>query len=301
MNQYHIPVLLNELIDGLTPKPDGIYVDATYGGGGHSQALLSRLSSKGKIYAFDIDNDVTKNSIDDERITYIRGNFRYVKRFLRFHNVSKIDGLFADLGVSSYQIDTLERGFSTRFHGALDMRMNQESEVSAKEVLHTYSSDKLCFLFKNYGEMQRPKDIAQAICSYRINYPLETTEDFKTAIQKFAPRGKENQFFAQAFQSIRIEVNQELESLKELLMQSPELLLPGGKLAIISYHSLEDRLVKNFIGKGNLEGIDTKDFYGNKISYFTPMHKKPIYASEQEIQTNKRSRSAKLRIGILHI
>ena len=300
MKQYHIPVLLDELIEGMTPEPDGIYVDATYGGGGHCKALLARLSGRGKIYAFDIDNDISKNIIDDERITYIRGNFRYMKRFLKLHNISKVNGIFADLGVSSYQIDTLERGFSTRFYGKLDMRMNQESEISAKEILHTYSFDKLYFLFQNYGEMQRSKEIAQAICSYRINYPLETTEDFKNAIQKFAPRGRENQFFAQAFQSIRIEVNQELESLKELLLQSPELLLADGKLAIISYHSLEDRLMKNFIGKGNLEGVDKKDFYGNKITHFIPLHKKPIYASEQEILKNNRSRSAKLRIGILH-
>jgi 16S rRNA (cytosine1402-N4)-methyltransferase len=293
---YHIPVLLNESIAGLNIRPDGIYIDATYGSGAHSQAILSKLGS-GMLFAFDRDKDAEANVVADPHLTFIRQDFRFLRNFLSFHGVKSIDGLLADLGISSHQIDDASRGFSTRFDGPLDMRMDQAQDLDAGTFLNNVPFEKLTGILKENGELENARQVAEAIVRARSSNPIDTTEEFRNIILKYAPRGKENQFLARVFQAIRIEVNDELESLKELLQQSCELLNPGGRLAIIAYHSLEDRLVKNFFKTGNFEGIPVKDFFGRQVTPLKPVTRKAIQPSEGETASNPRSRSAKLRIA----
>jgi 16S rRNA (cytosine1402-N4)-methyltransferase len=294
--KYHNPVLLKESVDGLAIKPDGVYVDVTFGGGGHSAEILKRLNDNGKLYAFDTDVEAQDNKITDNRLVLIPENFRYIKRFLRFHGIKKVDGILADLGVSSHQFDSAERGFSTRFDAKLDMRMNQESSLSAYEVLNTYEERALASVLYQYGELRTSKALASCIVKSRQEKLLETTFDLRAAIKKFLPSGRENKILAQVFQAIRIEVNQELEVLKEFLMQVPDLLVVNGRLSVISYHSLEDRLVKRFIRNGLFEGEPERDMFGN---FEVPLKKvgKLIIPNREEIKINNRARSAKLRIA----
>lgn len=296
--EYHNPVLLKESIDGLNIKPDGIYVDVTFGGGGHSKEILSRLNEKGKLFAFDQDEDAKRNIIDDERFTLIPQNFRFIKRYLRFYGVKKVDGVLADLGVSSHQFDEADRGFSTRFDADLDMRMNQAGELSAFQVVNFYDEEKLSNVLFQYGELRNARAIAKKIVETRSEKKIKTSFDLKEVLSEFVPKAIEHKILAQIFQAIRIEVNQEIEALKEFLLQIPEILNEDGRLSVISYHSLEDRLVKRFIRSGLFEGEPEKDFYGN-IS--VPMKKvgKMIVPSFQEIKENSRARSAKLRIATL--
>ena len=295
---YHEPVLLKESVDGLNIVSDGIYVDATFGGGGHSGELLKRLGANGKIFAFDRDADAENNAIKDQRVMLIKHNFRYTKKFLRYYDALPINGIIADLGISSHQFDVAERGFSTRFEADLDMRMSRETELTAAQVVNTYDEDRLVQLFSEYGEVRNSKTLAKTIATARKLKPINTILEFKSAINVCADRGMENQYFARVFQALRIEVNDELGALKELLMQCPELVLKGGRMVIISYHSLEDRLVKNFISKGKFEGEVEKDLYGNSAGVpFKAINKKPLLPSEEELRINPRSRSAKLRIA----
>lgn len=295
--EYHNPVLLKETVDGLAIKPDGVYVDVTFGGGGHSKEILKRLGENGKLFGFDQDPDAQKNAFDDDRFVLIPENFRYIKRFLRFYGVQKVDGVLADLGVSSHQFDEADRGFSTRFDGVLDMRMNQQDEISAYKVVNTYEEEALGNVLFNYGELRNARALAKAIVSARMEKPVKTTEDLKVVLKQFLPKAKEHKIFAQIFQAIRIEVNQEIEVLKEFLEQIPELLNDGGRLSVISYHSLEDRLVKRFIRNGMFDGEPEKDFYGN-VS--VPLKKvgKMIVPTAEEIKLNNRARSAKLRVAV---
>ncbi len=292
---YHSPVMLEAAIDGLSMVSGGTYVDATYGGGSHSAAILQRLGN-GKLIAFDQDEDARRNIGDDPRLTFFEHNFRYIKNILKFHGHLPVDGILADLGVSSYQFDQASRGFSTRSDGPLDMRMNRQAAVSAKDILNSYDDKQLAGLFYTYGELKNSRRIAAAIINYRRERPLETTAELAGLLEKMAPRGKENKFLAQVFQALRIEVNQELDSLKELLIQSTEVLKTGGRLVVISYHSLEDRLVKNFIKTGNFSGNPEKDFFGNLIRPLEPVGKMQT-AGKEEIVQNPRARSAKLRIA----
>ena len=297
---YHNPVLLTECIDALDIKPGGIYVDVTFGGGGHSRAILERLgAAPGKLLAFDQDADARANAdaINDPRLTFIPANFRNLKRFLRLYGVKQVDGILADLGISSHQIDTPERGFATRFDADLDMRMDQQAAVSAKQILNSGTEQELHRILGMYGEITNARTVAMAIVSARANRPLQTINDLKTALQRFAPRGKENKFFAQVFQAIRIEVNEELTILKEFLAQMPEVLKPGGRLVVMSYHSLEDRLVKNYMNKGKFHGEVDKDLYGNELKPLQAITRKPIEASDEEVSRNPRARSAKLRVA----
>lgn len=297
---YHNPVLLTECIDALDIKPGGIYVDVTFGGGGHSRAILERLgAAPGKLLAFDQDADARANAdaINDPRLTFIPANFRNLKRFLRLYGVKQVDGILADLGISSHQIDTPERGFATRFDADLDMRMDQQAAVSAKQILNSGTEQELHRILGMYGEITNARTVAMAIVSARANRPLQTINDLKTALQRFAPRGKENKFFAQVFQAIRIEVNEELTILKEFLAQTPEVLKPGGRLVVMSYHSLEDRLVKNYMNKGKFHGEVDKDLYGNELKPLQAITRKPIEASDEEVSRNPRARSAKLRVA----
>ena len=293
---YHSPVLLHESVDGLAIQEDGVYVDVTFGGGGHSKEILKRLGAKGKLIAFDQDEDALANSIEDDRLQLINENFRYLKRFLKFYGILEVDGILADFGVSSHQFDIADRGFSTRFDARLDMRMDQRSATSALDLLNTCTESKLIQIFQEYGELRSAKGMANAILSQRSQKEIVTTSDLKKAIAKFLPRGKENRILAQVFQALRIEVNEELEVLKEFLLQVPEVLKPKGRLSLISYHSLEDRLVKRFIRDGKFQGQAEKDFYGNvKV----PLKKVGglIVPSAEEIAQNNRARSAKLRIA----
>ena len=297
---YHNPVLLTECIDALDIKPGGIYVDVTFGGGGHSRAILERFGAgPGKLLAFDQDADARANAdaVNDPRLTFIPANFRNLKRFLRLYGVKQVDGILADLGISSHQIDTPERGFATRFDADLDMRMDQQAAVSAKQVLNSGTEQELHRILGMYGEITNARTVAMAIVSARANRPLQTINDLKTALQRFAPRGKENKFFAQVFQAIRIEVNEELTILKEFLAQMPEVLKPGGRLVVMSYHSLEDRLVKNYMNKGKFHGEVDKDLYGNELKPLQAITRKPIEASDEEVSRNPRARSAKLRVA----
>ena len=296
MSEYHDPVLLNECLDGLNLNPKGVYVDVTFGGGGHSRAIVSKLE-EGHLYAFDQDDDALKNEIDDNRFTLINANFRYLKNSLRMYGVKEIDGLLADLGVSSHQFDVADRGFSIRFEADLDMRMDQSSDLNAYKVINGYEQDELRNILKLYGELKRPGTIARVICEAKENKPIETVNELKDLLRSFAPKMQENKFFAQVFQAIRIEVNDELNVLREMLSQAQEILKPGGRLVVISYHSLEDRLVKNLIQKGNFEGELQQDFYGNKLLSFKKVSRKPILPTEEEIQRNNRARSAKLRVA----
>lgn len=294
---YHIPALLAETIDGLNIKPDGVYVDVTFGGGGHSKAILEKLGEKGKLIAFDQDEDALQNRIEDERFIFVRSNFRYLTNFLKYHNVEKVDGILADLGVSFHHFDESERGFSFRFDGALDMRMNTQSAKTAATILNTYSEEKLADVFYLYGELHNSRKIASAVVRTRNNGSIETTPEFVEILKPFFFREKEKKDMARVFQALRIEVNNEMRVLEELLKQTNEVLNISGRLVVLTYHSLEDRLVKNFIKSGNFEGKLEKDFYGNLISPFKAVNNKVIVASEEEVQRNPRSRSAKLRIA----
>ncbi len=295
--EYHNPVLLHESIDGLGIKPNGIYVDVTFGGGGHSKEILKRLGSDGKLFGFDQDVDAQANSLGDERFVLIPENFRYIKRFLRFYGVKKVDGILADLGVSSHQFDEAERGFSTRFNADLDMRMNQNDSLSALRIVNKYPEEKLSSVLFNYGELRNAKALAKQIVSFREDQKIKTSFELKECLQQFLPKAKEHKILAQIFQAIRIEVNQEIEVLEEFLMQVPDLLNDDGRLSVISYHSLEDRLVKRFIRNGLFKGEPEKDFYGN---FSVPLKKvgKMIIPNQKEIKQNNRARSAKLRIAV---
>ena len=294
--EYHNPVLLKETVDGLNIKPDGIYVDVTFGGGGHSQEILSRLGPNGKLFAFDQDEDALENALPDERFELINENFRFIKRFLRFHNVREVDGILADLGVSSHQFDVAERGFSTRFDAELDMRMSQKNDLSAFKVVNEYDEANLRRVFFDYGELKNAPAIARTILEYRENEEIRNTEQLKHVLGRFLPAHKSHKILAQMYQAIRIEVNQEMDVLKEFLEQSLEILKPEGRLSVISYHSLEDRLVKRFIKNGMFEGEPERDFFGNFSVPFKTIGKL-IVPSADEIYRNNRARSAKLRIA----
>ncbi|MFY0714510.1 16S rRNA (cytosine(1402)-N(4))-methyltransferase RsmH [Seonamhaeicola sp. NFXS20] len=294
--EYHNPVLLKETVDGLKVVPNGVYVDVTFGGGGHSKEILKRLGENGKLFAFDQDEDALENAIDDPRFTLINENFRYVKRFLRLHGVRQVNGVLADFGVSSHQFDVPERGFSTRFEANLDMRMNQQNKLSAFHVVNEYEEEQLRQVFAQYGELRPAPAMARLIVEYRKKEPIVTSEQLKMVLRKFLPPRHENKVLAQIYQAIRIEVNQEIEVLKEFLLQTPEILVKGGRLSFISYHSLEDRLVKRFIRNGLFEGEPERDVFGN---FEVPFKKvgKLIVPSQEEIKMNNRARSAKLRIA----
>jgi 16S rRNA (cytosine1402-N4)-methyltransferase len=297
--KYHNPVLLKESIDALSIREDGVYVDVTFGGGGHSREILKRLGSEGRLFAFDQDPDALGNLIDDERFVLIPENFRFISRFLRFHRIRKVDGVLADLGVSSHQFDEAERGFSTRFDGDLDMRMNQKSKVSAKEIINKYTEEKLAEILFLYGELRNSRNIAKTIVEEREKEKIETSFQLKKILKRYLPNAKEHKILAQIFQAIRIEVNEELDVLKEFLQQMPALLKEDGRLSVISYHSLEDRLVKRFIRTGLFVGELEKDAFGRSNE---PMQKvgKLIVPNIAEIKLNNRSRSAKLRIATLN-
>ena len=294
--EYHNPVLLKESVDGLDIKPDGIYVDVTFGGGGHSREILSRLGPNGRLYAFDQDEDALANSIDDERFVLINENFRFIKRFLRFHNVKNVDGILADLGVSSHQFDVAERGFSTRFEGKLDMRMSQKQDLNAYKVVNDYDEINLRRVFLDYGELKNAPVIARVIIEAREYEPIKNTEQLKVVLGRFLQAHKSHKILAQMYQAIRIEVNQEMEVLKDFLEQSLEILKPGGRLSVISYHSLEDRLVKRIMKNGIFEGEPERDFFGNFSVPFNLIGKL-IVPDFNEIKSNNRARSAKLRIA----
>lgn len=294
--QYHIPVMLDECMEGLDIKPDGVYIDLTFGGGGHSKAIIQRLSEKGSLYAFDQDSDAIKNALDDERFTMIEDNFSNLTNQLKLYRVTQVDGILADLGISSYQIDCAERGFSTRFDAELDLRMNRKQILTAKDVVNTYSYEQLKRIFSDFGELSNAHQIAKKIESLQIE-GISTTTQLKEILQPLAQRGKENKFFAQVFQALRIEVNGEIDVLQKMLEQTPPLLKKGGRLVVMSYHSLEDRLVKNYMKAGNCEGKVEKDFFGNVLNDLGLVNRKPITASQEELERNPRSRSAKLRIA----
>ena len=293
---YHIPVLLNESIEGLNIQKNGDYVDVTFGGGGHSRVILSHLD-KGRLFGFDQDEDAANNAFDDPRFFFIRHNFKYIRNFLRYHEVEKVDGILADLGVSSHDFDVAERGFSFRFDGDLDMRMNRDAKMTAADIVNHYEEEKLIRLFREYGELKNAYRLTKEIIASRQQKPIKTIADFKEAIQACIPKRLEAKYLAKVFQALRIETNQELEVLREFLEQSVELLNPGGRLVVITYHSLEDRLVKNFIKSGNFEGKLEKDFYGNISSSLNVVNRKIIIPTDEEIERNPRARSAKLRIA----
>ncbi len=295
---YHNPVLLSECIDGLNINPDGIYVDVTFGGGGHSRAILEKLKG-GHLYAFDQDADAAKNAFDDERFTFIPQNFRYMKNFVQLYANAKVDGILADLGVSSYQFDTPEKGFSTRFEGRLDMRMNQNDSVDAANIVNTYEVEALASVFSRYGELKNAMAIARDIELARDMQLIETTTDLKNAVASHLPKGQENKVLAQIFQALRIEVNKEMEVLEAFLSQCADVLKTGGRLVVMSYHSLEDRLVKNFMRSGKADGEVEQDFFGNRHTPYRLITHKPIVPSDEEIARNSRARSAKLRIAEL--
>ena len=295
---YHNPVLLKECIKGLNIKPDGVYVDVTFGGGGHSKVILELLNEKGRLYAFDQDVDAQKNALNDERFVLIPQNFKFLKRHLKFNGVKKVDGILADLGVSSHQFDVAERGFSTRFEGRLDMRMNTSESLSAYEIINNYSEEQISSLLFQYGELNNARAMAKKIAEARKEQKIDTSIQLKQVLLSFLPQGREHKVIAQVFQAIRIEVNKEIEALKDFLIQVPEVLNKDGRLCVISYHSLEDRLVKRFIRDGLFEGQPEKDFYGN---FSVPLKKagSMITPSKEEIRINNRARSAKLRIATL--
>ena len=298
-NTYHTSVLLHECIDGLHIDPAGTYVDVTFGGGGHSKAILAKLGPEGRLFSFDQDPDAWEQAekIDDERLTLITANFRYLEKYLRLHRVKQVDGILADFGVSSFQLDAPERGFSIRFDGPLDMRMGPSASMTAAELLNSYSADELQRILGMYGEVKNARTLAQAIIQARTQKALETTQEFKEILNKLAPKHREFKYFAQVFQAIRIEVNQELAVIEEFLEQAPAVLKPEGRLVIMSFHSLEDRLVKNFIKAGNVQGKEDKDLFGVVHRPLESVIRKPITASEEELKLNPRSRSAKLRIA----
>ncbi|MCK0189480.1 16S rRNA (cytosine(1402)-N(4))-methyltransferase RsmH [Arenibacter sp. F20364] len=293
---YHNPVLLTESVEGLNIKPDGVYVDVTFGGGGHSREILKRLGENGRLLAFDQDEDALPNAIDDGRFQLINENFRYIKQFLKFYGIRKVDGILADFGVSSHQFDQAERGFSTRFDADLDMRMSKKNQISAFDVVNVYDYDELRRVLFQYGDLRNANAMAKTIVEQRENAPIKTTDQLKEVLAQYLPKHREHKILAQIYQAIRIEVNQEIQVIKEFLLQVPELLNDGGRLSVISYHSLEDRLVKRFIRAGQFEGEPEKDFYGN---IEVPMKKVGglVVPSKEEIKLNNRARSAKLRIA----
>ncbi|MFT6814406.1 MAG: 16S rRNA (cytosine1402-N4)-methyltransferase [Sphingobacteriales bacterium] len=289
--------MLTECIEGLDIKPNGTYVDVTFGGGGHSQEILNALNEKGKLFGFDQDAEAVENALEDNRFKLVEGNFRHLKRYLKFYKGTPVDGILADLGVSSHQFDEGVRGFSTRFDGRLDMRMNQDSALSAFDVVNTYAERELMLILRLYGEVPRPHLVAKAIVNARLGKEIETTEELKSHLLSLAPKFKENKFFAMVFQAIRIEVNDELTALKEMLLQAIEILKPGGRLVVMSYHSLEDRLVKNLFNKGKFDGEIEKDFFGNHLNALKVITRKPVSPTDEECERNNRARSAKLRIA----
>lgn len=294
--EYHNPVLLKETVDGLNIKPNGVYVDVTFGGGGHSKEILSRLNANGKLFGFDQDEDAWENALPDERFTLIQENFRYIKRFLRFHGIKEVDGILADLGVSSHQFDVPERGFSTRFDADLDMRMSKKNDLDAHKIINEYDDVNLKRVFLDYGELKIAPALARTIIEAREIKSIDTTDELKLVLQRFLPEQFKNKVLAQIYQAIRIEVNQEMDVLKEFLEQSLDILKPEGRLSVISYHSLEDRLVKRFMKNGMFEGEPEKDFFGN-FSVPFKLIGKLIVPTEEEIKINNRARSAKLRIA----
>ena len=294
---YHIPALLNESIDGLDIRPSGLYVDVTFGGGGHSREILRRLNQDGQLVAFDQDEDAVRNAIDDPRFLFVRSNFRFLKNFLRYHGIEEVDGILADLGVSSHHFDDAGRGFSFRFAGDLDMRMNRGAQKSAADILNEYPEEKIREVFAKYGELKNAHRIAASVVAYRQTRRFSTTDDLLAVLEPFAFKDREKKILAQAFQALRIEVNGEMEALTEMLSQALEVLKPGGRLSVISYHSLEDRLVKNFFKTGNFAGEIIKDFYGNWQTPFELVNRKVIVPVMEEQEENPRSRSAKLRIA----
>ena len=294
---YHIPALLVESVEGLQIAPSGIYLDVTFGGGGHSREMLKRLGPEGRLIAFDQDEDAVKNAFDDPRFMLVRSNFRYLKNFLRYYGIDEVDGVMADLGVSSHHFDDSSRGFSFRFQGDLDMRMNRMAGMSAADILNNYTAEPLADIFYHFGELRSARAIASAIAVYRTTRRIITTGQLLDILQPFTGRDKEKKVLAQAFQALRIEVNGEMDALREMLLRSLEMLKPGGRISVISYHSLEDRLVKNFFRSGNFEGEVIKDFYGNVETPFELVNRKVIVPSEEEQRVNPRSRSAKLRIA----
>ena len=297
MTDYHIPALLEESIDGLNITPDGTYVDVTFGGGGHSKEILSRLGERGRLFGFDQDVEAYENILNDDRFVFVRSNFRYLNNFLQYYQVERIDGVLADLGVSSHHFDDEERGFSFRYDSELDMRMNQSAKQTAADILNNYEENELSNLFYRYGELRMARKIASSIVFARQKQPLTTVNDFLEILDRFTQRDKEKKVLAQAFQALRIEVNQELDALSEMLQQSVECLIPGGRISVISYHSLEDRIVKNFFRSGNIEGKIKKDFYGNPLTSLKIINRKVIVPTEEEQRLNPRSRSAKLRVA----
>lgn len=294
--EYHRPVMLRECLEFLNINPEGIYVDATFGGGGHAKAILQQLTT-GKLIAFDQDEDAKREAekINSRSFTFCQANFSYLKRYLKLNGVKQVHGVLADLGISSHQIDAPERGFSTRFSGPLDMRMDQTKSITAAEIVRTYSEAQLHKLFGMYGELKNAKTVARLIAQHRVTKPILTTDDLKNVLQQVAPRGKENKYFAQVFQALRMEVNEEMHVLENFLHQCSEVIVKDGRLVIMSYHSLEDRMVKNFINKGKVFGEVDKDIYGNELKPFEAITRKPVEASEEEIEINRRARSAKLR------
>jgi len=295
---YHTSIMLEECIEGLNIKEDGVYVDLTFGGGGHSKAILEKLN-KGHLYAFDQDEDAQENAkdIDSRSFTLVQANFRYLKKYLKFYGVKKVDGILADLGVSSHQINEATRGFSTRFEGPLDMRMDQTLQKTAADVLNEYEEGELQRILGMYGEVRNAKTLASEMVRRRVSKSFETINDLKEILGKYAPRGRENKYYAQVFQAIRIEVNEELKVLEEMLEQANDVLNKDGRLVVMSFHSLEDRIAKNYINKGNFHGEAEKDFYGNLLRPFQPVNRKPTIAKEEEIKSNNRARSAKLRVA----
>ena len=294
---YHVPVLLNESIDGLAIKPDGIYVDVTFGGGGHSKEILRRLGKKGHLYSFDQDPDAEKNIVNDDRFTFVRSNFRYLKNWMRYYGVDHIDGLLADLGVSSHHFDDETRGFSFRFDAPLDMRMNKRAGTTAAEILNNYNEEQLADIFYIYGELKNARKIAATISKARNEKRIETTDDFLHVTEKLFQREREKKEMAKMFQALRIEVNHEMDALKEMLNGAKDLLCEGGRLSVITYHSLEDRIVKNMMKAGNVEGKIKQDFFGRIEAPFRLINNKVIVPSDEEQQQNPRSRSAKLRVA----
>ena len=297
IDRYHIPVLLKESIEGLNIKPNGTYVDVTFGGGGHSQEILKNLSDKGKLYSFDQDKDAEKNRLDASNFTFIRSNFRYIKNFLGYHDVTEVDGVLADLGVSSHHFDEGERGFSFRFDAELDMRMNTRSNRKASDIINTYEQEQLADMFYLYGELKNSRRLASTISKAREKKPIIMISEFIEVITPLFNPKRQNKEFAKVFQALRIEVNQEMEALKEMLKASIEIVKPGGRLVILTYHSLEDRMVKNLFRTGNIEGKLEKDFYGNILSPIKAINNRVIIANEEEIEQNPRARSAKMRIA----
>lgn len=294
---YHIPVLLEESIDGLNLKKGGIYVDVTFGGGGHSKEILRRMDKSCKLYSFDQDEDAERNIVHDERFTFVRSNFRYLKNFLKYYGVEEVDGILADLGVSSHHFDDSERGFSFRFDGKLDMRMNKRAGMTAADILNNYDEEKLADIFYLYGELKNSRKLASVIVKRRSIKPFDTIGDFLETVKPLYGKEREKKEMAKVFQALRIEVNQEMEALKEMLYSATEMLKPGGRLSVITYHSLEDRMVKNIMKTGNIEGKMEQDFFGNVKTPYKTINNKVIVPDDDEIETNPRSRSAKLRIA----